>query len=452
MRFANKDKHNILLEGPIGWGLFWFALPLFGSSLIQQLYNTMDLVFVGQLLDNEASVAVGSSSLLVTCLVGFFTGLGVGVSIIAARAFGAHNRAMLNKTIHAAAGLALIGGVLLTVIGLLGSPLFLRWMNTPEQVMEPALVYLRIYFFDIMAIIFYNISAGLLRAMGNSRAPMIYQLVGGLINVALNALLTIVVPLGIAGVAIGTLVGQSVAAALTVWHLCRLKEPYHLQFKHIRMQARICWQIFAIGIPAGIQAMVTTLSNLIVQAQINSMDVLDIAAFTAYFKVENFIYLPILALGQAVTTYVGQNLGAGQEQRAMQGVRKGLQIGVCVTLCIGFLLVVGSDLFFGIFNKDVAVQEIGRGIGLATFPLYFIYVFVELLSGTLRGAGHAVQPMALTLFNMCVIRIVLLMMVMAVAPVPEKVAWIYPATWLLNAVCLFGYYKWAQRRPGGLCS
>jgi len=431
-----------LTEGPVGKSLLWFALPLLGSALIQQLYNTVDLIFVGQLLDNAASVAVGSSSLLVTCLVGFFTGLGVGISIIAARAFGAKDRAMLFKTIHNAAGLALIGGLLLTVIGLLFSPVFLRWLNTPEEVMEPALVYLRIYFFDIIAIIFYNISAGLLRAMGEARRPMLYQLCGGLVNVAVNALLTIVVPLGVAGVAIGTLVGQSLAAALTVWHLCHLPEDYRLQFRYVRLQAPVCLQIFAIGVPAGVQAMVTTFSNLIVQAQINNLEVLSIAAFTAYFKVENFIYLPILAMGQAVTTFVGQNLGAGQSQRARLVVRRGLQFGVGITLAIGWILVLFSDLFFGIFNNDPAVQLIGRGIGLVAFPLYFIYVFVELLSGALRGAGHAIPPMALTLVCMCVLRVIVLFYIMSVAPAADKVVWIYPITWLINGLAMFVYYKW----------
>ncbi len=438
---ARKQNFS-LTEGPVAKSLLWFALPLFGSALIQQLYNTVDLIFVGHLLDNAASVAVGSSSLLVTCLVGFFTGLGVGVSIIAARAFGAKDRLMLFKTVHNAAGLALIGGLLLTVIGLLFSPVFLRWLNTPEEVMEPALVYLRIYFFDIIAIIFYNISAGLLRAMGEARRPMLYQLYGGLVNVAVNALLTIVVPMGVAGVAIGTLAGQSLAAALTVWHLCHLQDEFRLQIRFIRLQIPVCLQIFAIGIPAGVQAMVTTLSNLIVQAQINNLEVLSIAAFTAYFKVENFVYLPILAMGQAVTTFVGQNLGAGQESRARLVVRRGLQLGVLITLSIGFLLVMFSDLFFGIFNNDPEVQLIGRQIGLVTFPLYFTYVFVELLSGALRGAGHAIPPMLLTLLCMCVLRVVVLFYIMSVAPAANMVAWIYPITWIVNSLAMFGYYKW----------
>lgn len=442
------QKHNFsLTEGPVAKSLFWFALPLFGSALIQQLYNTVDLIFVGQLLDNAASVAVGSSSLLVTCLVGFFTGLGVGVSIIAARAFGAKDRVMLFKTVHNAAGLALIGGVLLTIIGLLFSPVFLRCLNTPEEVMEPALVYLRIYFFDIIAIIFYNISAGLLRAMGEARRPMLYQLWGGLLNVAVNALLTMVVPMGVAGVAIGTLAGQSLAAVLTVWHLCRLQEDFRLQIRFIRLQPAVCLQIFAIGIPAGVQAMVTTLSNLIVQSQINNLEVLSIAAFTAYFKVENFVYLPILAMGQAVTTFVGQNLGAGQEPRARLVLRRGVQLGVLITLVIGFILVMFSDLFFGIFNKDPNVQMIGRQIGLVTFPLYFTYVFVELLSGALRGAGHAIPPMALTLLCMCVLRVIILFYIMSVAPVANIVAWIYPITWIVNSLAMFVYYKLHFGRP-----
>jgi Na+-driven multidrug efflux pump len=282
---------------------------------------------------------------------------------------------------------------------------------------------------------------------------MVYQLIGGIVNVIGNTLLMVLLPwllfgdytthiaFGIAAVAVATLFAQTAAAWLSVRRLALLETPYGLKLGNIRNDKQIGRQIFAIGIPAAVQAMVITLSNLIVQSRINSLDVASIAAFTAYFKVETFIYLPIVALGQANTTFFSQNLGAGNLTRSRQGTATTIKIGVAVTVCIAALMLIFSDFFFGMFNKDPEVIALGRSIARVTIPLYFFYVFLEVFSAAIRGAGKALVPMIITLVNMCLIRIIILLVIMHISPTVTGVALIYPLTWALTAISLFVYYK-----------
>ncbi len=447
----NEDRRSIekkkkvtgeqkLTSGSIPLQLIFFALPFLGSSLIQQLYNMVDLMFVGKLLGKEASAAVGASSLLVTCMIGFFTGMGVGVGVAASRCFGSGNKKELHKVIHTAAGLTLVGSVFLAVVGWIGAPAFLKWMNTPEDIMVLAVAYIRIYFLSMLSIISYNISSGILRALGNSKSPMIYQLAGGIANVLGNILFIYFLQMGVRGAALATLLSQSVAAVLAVLHLCRLPEEYRLRPRQIRIHQAICRQIFSIGIPAAVQSMIITLSNIIVQSRINTLGVDSIAAFTAYFKVENFIYLPIMAFGQANTTFAGQNIGAGQTERMKKGTRASLIFGIGVAVVMSSLVLLHADSAFGLFTSDLAVMEIGRKLAFTTFPFYFLYVFLEVLSGAIRGTGRAFQPMVIIVVNMCVIRILILNVIMILDPSAVGVAHMYPITWLSTSVCMIFCY------------
>lgn len=336
-----------LTQGPIGRQVFFFALPLLGGSLIQQLYNTVDLIFVGQFLGKSASAAVGAGSLLVTCILGFFTGLGVGVGILAARAFAMGKEKELGRTVHCTAGLALIFSVLFTLIGVIFTPVFLEWLNTPENVMDQAVVYLRIYMLGLFSIVSYNLGLGILRAMGNSRSPMLYQLAGGILNVAGDAFFICGLDFGVAGAALATVCSQTLAAILVIGRLAGLKAPCGLKISQIRIYRKLTRQIMGFGIPAAIQSIVITLSNLIVQSGINGLGVDSIAAFTAYFKIENFIYLPIMAFGQAASTFTSQNIGAGQRQRVRKGACITILLGTAVTLFVsGFILFFLSVYFF----------------------------------------------------------------------------------------------------------
>ena len=438
MKQKKKGTVN-LTEGVIWKQVLLFAIPLFAASLIQQLYNTVDLMFVGHFIGTEASAAVGAGSLLTTLLIGFFTGLSVGIGVLTARAFGAGDHRDLKDTIHTAAGVAIIGGLILMVIGVVFAPVFLRWLNTPESILHMGTVYMRIYFLSIPSSICYNIASGIMRATGNSKAPMVYQLIGGIVNVFANALLIVVIPLGVAGVAIATLFSSTIPAVICIRALTRLPEEYALRLKQIHINGPKLKEIFIIGIPNGIQSMVITLSNLIVQANINSLDVTSIAAFTCYFKLENFVYLPIMSFGQAATTFVAQNMGARKDDRARKGMRVCILTGVIVTVCISSFLLLIHNAAFSLFSEDSEVIALGSKIIAVSFPFYFIYVFLEVFSGSIRGTGRSLPPMIIAVCNMCGVRLIALTVMMHLNPTAPGVAVIYPVTWTTTVLCQLAY-------------
>ena len=295
-----KNNSHTLTKGSVGKGILLFALPLLGSSLIQQLYSTVDLIFVGQLLGTKASAAIGASGLIVTCMIGFFNGMAVGTNVFAARHYGARRFEQLKKLIQTIFWTGIIGGFLLTVIGLVLSPVFLTWMGTPESIFPLAVRYLRIYMASMISVVSYNLLSGVLRALGDSRTPMLYQFFGGIINVFADFIFLYVFHMGVEGTAFATLFSQTFAAIGVMIHLYRLKEPYALRIRFSDCCLKEFTDILKVGVPAGVQSIIITLSNIIIQSQINTLGVTSVASFTVYFRVELIIYLPIVALGQAV--------------------------------------------------------------------------------------------------------------------------------------------------------
>ena len=436
-----------LTEGPIAGQLVRFALPLLLGSLIQQLYSTVDLMFVGRLIGRDASAAVGSSGLMVTCIIGFFTGLSVGVGVVAGQAAGRREDGELTRVVHTAAGFTALMSLVFLVLGQVAAAPVLRAMHTPQNIMDQALDYIRIYLFSLPAVVTYNVGTGVIRALGDSRSPMLYQLIGGIGNVIVDALFIGVFGWGVRGAALATVCTQTLAAGLSLNHLRRLEAPYRLQLRRVRIEGPVCREILAVGIPAAIQSIVITLSNVVVQANINLLGVDSIAAFTAYSRVENFIYFPIMAFGAACSTFVSQNVGAGRLDRARRGVGISLALGVAVTMSLAALGLMMGRTLFSLFSAEGDVIALGLGIIRVTFPLYFVYVFLEVLGGAIRGAGHALPTMVIILVNMCAVRIAVLKFIIARAPTVQSVARVYPITWVCTALCLLAYYasgRWTR--------
>ncbi|MGM9640321.1 MAG: MATE family efflux transporter [Faecousia sp.] len=436
-----------MTQGPIGKQLVTFALPLFAGSLIQLLYNTVDLMFVGRILGAEASAAVGASSLIVTCILGVFTGLSVGVGVAAAKAVGSANTQRLKDIIRTAAGLTCLLALVLTILGLLMAPVCLRWMRTPEDILPTATSYLRLYLLSLISIVSYNIGSGILRALGNSRSPMLYQLVGGIANLLGNTVFIYFLNWGVQGAALATACSQGLAAFLTVRHLCMMKTEYRLRLGKMGLDKAICKEFLIVGIPSAVQSVVITLSNLIVQTHINELGVDSIAAFTAYFKVENFIYLPIMAFGQACSTFTSQNIGTYQVERVKKGVNMSVLLGVAVTLGTSALTLIFSKFAFGLFAKDADVIELGVQIAWVAYPFYFVYVFLEVYASAIRGAGKALPAMGIIVVNMCLVRTCVLKGILHYVPSVMGVAAVYPITWVCTAACLFLYYRSGRWLP-----
>ena len=425
-----KNNSHTLTKGSVGKGILLFALPLLGSSLIQQLYSTVDLIFVGQLLGTKASAAIGAS------MIGFFNGMAVGTNVFAARHYGARRFEQLKKLIQTIFWTGIIGGFFLTVIGLVLSPVFLTWMGTPESIFPLAVRYLRIYMASMISVVSYNLLSGVLRALGDSRTPMLYQFFGGIINVFADFIFLYVFHMGVEGTAFATLFSQTFAAIGVMIHLYRLKKTYALRIRFSDCSLKEFTDILKVGVPAGVQSIIITLSNIIIQSQINTLGVTSVASFTVYFRVELIIYLPIVALGQAVVSFIGQNYGAGNWERIKKGNRLCIFGGSLITFAACILLIIAMPVILNVFTKDAAVAAQTLEIVKVTFPFYFFYTVLECFSSNLRGFGKAFLPMIVTVISFCGFRIVALFALMAKNPSPDKVALSYPISWGIAAAAM----------------
>lgn len=434
-----------LTEGAIGGALIRFALPLLIGSLAQQLYNTVDLIFVGNFIGKSASAAIGASSLLITCFIGFFGGMSVGSGVVVSQIFGLKDTDRLSRAVHNTIALCIVGGLIFMIAGYIFSPAFLKVINTPASIQQSAVGYLQIYFFSFMSIFVYNLGSGVLRALGDSSSPMFAQLVGGLTNVVADYFFVRVFANGINGVAYATLISQTVAAVYILVKLRKLDEAYRLNVKKIAFDGEILKEVIRIGVPAGLQSLVITLSNVFVQYFINSLGEDAIAAFTAYFKVELLIYHPIVALGQACMTFSGQNKGAGNMERIREGTKQCTLISISIAVVTAVVAIPCGGMLFRIFNKEASVIALGRQIIGVTFPFYGLYSILQILGDSMRGVGKSQGPMNIILLNICIIRTALLFLVAPQFNDIRSVAAVYPITWGLTAVCMVIYYSHYHR-------
>jgi putative MATE family efflux protein len=429
-----------LTDGPIARNVTLFAIPLLLASLTQLLYATVDSLFAGNVLGATGMAAIGSSALVVACLISFFSGLSVGANVAVARSFGADDPASVARHLHTALGLALVLGVLLGVVGYLLAPHFVQAMHVPDGIFADSTSYLSIYFLSLPFVVTYSMASAALRGLGDSRTPLLVQIVGGLTNVIADAALLLVVPCGVVGIAWATFASQGVAAALSLWKLSRLDERCRLRLSSLRIDRSSAAAIVRVGLPAALQGIAITFTNLAIQFVINGFGTTSIAAFNAYFCIEILVYQPAIALGQATTVFTAQNLGASKHQRIHAGVRVCLGIAIASTLATSFALLALSPWVCGAFVDDPAVVELGCLIISTTFPLYWLYAFVEVFAGASRGAGRSVPPMAIVLAVFVVGRLALLFL----SPLPsfgvQGVAMVFPITWALAALGMWGNY------------
>jgi len=424
-----------MTKGPLVGPLVRFILPLIGGSIFQQLYNTVDFLFVGNFLDKTAAAAVGASATLITITIGLFTGISVGTSVVAAQAIGAGNRERAEKALHSSVLFGLVGGVVIMALGLLLSPAILRALRTPEEVMPQALVYLRIYLLSIPMVIFYNMVTGGMRTYGDTRTPFLILVVCGILNVGLDALFIVVIPLGVAGVAIATCITQSLSALAVGFFASRPGTPLRLERKKLRMDGKVLRMVLFLGLPTGIQTIIITFSNIMVQYYINDFGATAVAAFATYYKVENFVYLPIMALGQAATTLAGQNTGAGHFRRLRKGTAIMAFAGSIVVACLAGTVLLNAPMVYGWFIKDPEVVAVTVAIASVSFPFYWIYPFLEVTGGSVRGMGYSLHSMAVIILNLCVIRVSLLAVFSRTYHTVRSLAAVYPITWAGAALC-----------------
>lgn len=435
-----------LTSGCIWRSLLLFALPLLAGSLVQQLYNTVDLIFVGNFIDKFASAAVGASSLLITCLVGVFGGIGVGSGIVIAQIFGSKDTERLSRAIHNTAAMSIVSGLLMMLLGYLLAPIYLQLVRTPAELLDSATSYLRIYFLSFLSVVAYNFGSGILRALGDSKSPLYAQLAGGLLNVAMDYLFIRVLDDGVNGVAWATLISQTASAIMVLTCLARLDPAYALRPAKIAFDRELLKQTVSVGMPAGVQSLVITLSNVMVQYHINSFGEDAIAAFTAYFKVELLVYLPIVALGQSIMTFAGQNAGAGNWTRVRKGTVQCAAMSMLLAAATACVCLPFGEQLFRVFAREESVIQLGRQIIGVTYPFYFIYPIFQVFGDSMRGIGKSKVPMLIVLLNICLIRTALLFMIVPQVPGVTGVAAVYPITWVLTSICMVRYYMHFHRQ------
>ncbi len=424
-----------MTKGPIFGPLVRFILPLIGGSIFQQLYNTVDFIFVGNCLDQTAAAAVGASATLITCTIGLFSGISVGTSVVASQAIGAGDRVRAEKALHSSVTFGLLGGLLLMVLGILFAPALLRLLRTPDTVIPQAVTYIRIYLISIPMLIFYNMVSGGMRSYGDSRSPFLVLVVCGLLNVVLDALFIVWIPLGVAGVAIATTITQSLSAVMVALLASRKGNVLRLSARKLGIDLKVLGKVLRIGLPTGVQTVIVTFSNVMVQYYINDFGETAVAAFATYYKVENFIYLPIMAFGQASTTFAGQNTGARQYRRIRRGSILQAVFGAAVVGVLVIIFVSFPRSVVGLLMKDSNVVTNTLKIALVSFPFYSVYPILEIFGGAIRGMGKALTSMIVIILNQCVLRIALLAIFSAKFHTIQSLAAVYPITWAGAALC-----------------
>lgn len=434
-------KKNRITEGSIFGQLLLFFFPILFGTFFQQLYNTADAMVVGRFVGKQALAAVGgSTSTLINLLVGFFVGLSSGATVVISQFYGARKADKVHWAVHTSIAFSVIGGIIFMIVGLVGSPWALETMKTPEDVMGHAVVYIRIYFLGIIVNLVYNMGAGILRAVGDSRRPLYFLIASCFTNIILDVLLVAVLRMGVAGAALATITSQLLSAILVVRALMKTDDMYKLEWKKVRIDQRILQRIVRIGIPAGMQSVMYNISNVIIQAGVNTLGTDNVTAWATYGKVDGLYWMMINALGISATTFVGQNFGAGRLDRVRKGAGACMVIGVVLTASVGVVLYNGGHLLVELFTTDRQVQAISMDLLHFMVPTFITYIAIEILSGTLRGVGDAWMPLVITGIGVCAVRVLWIMFVLPHYHTIIGAAFCYPLTWSLTTVAFVIYY------------
>lgn len=421
-----------------------FALPVFLSQVFQQLYNTADAYIVGQYLGTNALAAVSSSGNLIFLMVNFFTGISMGAGIVISHYFGAGDDGRVRRAIHTTVAFGLVSGIVLTVAGVALTPVFLRWMNTDPEVLPSSVEYFRFYFLGSLAVVLYNICCSIMNALGDSRRPLYYLILSSLLNIFLDWLFIGVFGFDVWAAAFATVLSQVASVVLCFIQLTRPSNPYRICFRQIRFDRELLPEIIRHGIPSGVQNSVIGFANVIVQSQINSFGTYAMAAYGTHSKVEGFAFLPITSFNMASTTFISQNLGARQYDRAKKGARFSILAAVLSAEVIGVCCYLFAPRLIGLFDSTEGVVELGTLQAHTVALFYCLLAFSHSVAAVCRGAGKAFVPMTVMLTVWCVIRVIYIALVMKFVGEIGLIYWAYPITWSISSVIYLLYYLFSD--------
>ena len=438
---VQKTKANGITEGSIFGQLLLFFFPILFGTFFQQLYNTADAVVVGRFVGKQALAAVGgTTSTLINLMVGFFVGLSSGATVVISQYYGAKKADKVHWAVHTSVAFSVIGGVLFMAVGLVGARWALTAMHTPEDVMDHAVTYIRIYFLGMVPNLLYNMGAGILRAVGDSRRPLYFLIGSCFVNIILDVVLVAVLRMGVAGAALATISSQLFSAILVILCLTRTQDMYKVEWRKIRIDSRMLQRIIRIGIPAGMQSVMYNISNIIIQAGVNNLGTDNVTAWATYGKVDGLYWMMINALGISVTTFVGQNYGARRMDRVRKGAGACMVIGVLLTAIVSTALYFWGYLFIELFTSDPQVQLISQSLIRFMVPTFITYITIEILSGTLRGVGDAWMPLIITGVGVCLVRVIWIIFALPHFNTILAAAFCYPMTWALTSAAFAVYY------------
>jgi len=434
-----SNRHS-LTKGSIWKSMLLFALPVFLGNVFQQLYNTFDAWCVGNYIGDNALAAVSSSGSLIFMMVSFFNGVAMGAGVVIARTFGAKQYETMQKAIHTAIAFGLVTGILLTAAGVALTPTILRWMGTPQEVLPQSIEYFRFYFCGAIFTVMYNIFVGILHAVGDSKHPLYYLIFASLVNVVLDMLFVAVLGFGVGSAAIATTISQGVSAALCFIHITHIDAPYRVSIRKIAFDKESLVEIIRYGLPSGVQNSVIALANVVVQTNINSFGKAAMAGCGSYSKLEGFAFLPVTCFTQALSTFVGQNLGAGQHARVKKGVAFGVVCSCAMAEGIGLMCYLFAPQLIGLFSEAQESIDYGTAHMQTICLFYCLLAFSHCIAAVMRGAGKATVPMFTMLACWCVFRVTYITVAVKFINKLTTVSWAYPITWTLSSIIFLIYF------------
>ncbi len=435
-----KKTVEPMTTGPIWKRITMFAMPIFLGNLFQQLYNTVDSLIVGNFLGSDALAAVSSSGTLIFMLIGLLSGVAAGAGVIIANLFGAGDFENLQKAIHTTVALGLASGAVMTYVGVRFSPQILKWMDTPESVMPDSVTYMQIYFAGAMALVMYNVFVGIMQAVGDSRHPLYFLIVSSVVNLVLDIVFIKFMHTGVGGAALATVISQAISAILCLVELLRTDDAYKLYISKIRFHKAQLKEIIRIGLPSGVQNSIIAIANVVVQSQINGFGAAAMAGTGAFSKIEGFGFLPITSFNLALTTFVGQNLGAKEYERTKKGARFGILASVISAEIIGIVMFILAPELIAAFDSSPEVIAIGVAKTRTSTLFFFLLAYSHAIAAVMRGIGKATVPMIVMLVFWCIVRVSFLAITIPLTHSIQMLYWVYPLTWSLSSLAFAYYY------------
>lgn len=433
-----------MTEGPIAGAIVRFAIPLFLGNLFQQMYNSVDSLIVGNYLGNSALAAVSATGTLIQLMIGFFQGVFLGAGVLVARFFGARMMDHMRRAIHTTITVAMLVGLMLSVIGMLLTPVILKWMGTPDDIFDLTVSYIRVYFGGSIGLILYNACSGIMQAVGDSKHPLYFLIASSLTNICLDLLFIRVFRWGVFSAALATIIAQFMSAILGLTRLMRADEEFRVRLSGLGLDFDMIRQILNFGLPSGLQNSIINFANVIVQSNINSFGTMAVAGCGAYSRIDGFAFLPVSSFNAAMTTFVGQNLGAKEYDRAKRGSRFGLLCAVSIAEIIGVLLILFGPYLISAFTAEPEAVQFGLDKLHICAPFYFLLAASHGFAAILRGAGKAKVPMVVMLCCWCLFRVTFISILTPLTHSINVVNWVYPVTWSMSAIILSIYYTKAN--------